>query len=207
MKEKFESIVKIIESRMMKYDFVSKGKDSFVRKNADKEEKIALSYRRGKGVGFENTIYISAMANITFSNLNKEEKKIIKDSLNSYPIIGGSAKHFYDEDPGYLSIAVDENSDDEEVVNELMFYIENGAFKLFEKYNSLKEILNSIENEDKHFDDFHKFLDFRNAIRLATIKYIVEGKDVAISWFENLKMSSEDLDKNKILDEMKSNWK
>jgi hypothetical protein len=207
MKEKFNDIVNDIEPKIEKFGFVVKAKDSFVRKNADKEEKIALSYRRGKGVGFENTIYISAMANITFSNLNKEEKKIINDSLKSYPIIGGSAKHFYDEDPGYLSIAVDENSDNEEVVNELMFYIENGAFKLFEKYNSLKEILNSIENEDKHFDDFHKFLDFRNAIRLATIKYIVESKDVAISWFENLKMSGEDLDKKEILDEMKSNWK
>ena len=206
MKHKFEAIKKAMIPRMDKFGFVAKGKDAFVKTEGAREVKIALSYRRGRGVGFESTIFISAMANIAFNNLNREERKVIDDVLTSYPVIGGSIKHYYEPDPGYLTIAANEEAKDDEVVQELMFYIENGAFHLFEEYPSLNKVLASIEGKDKNLDEYHKFLDFRSAIRLATIRYLVEGKGAAVAWFDSLEVFSEDLKKEVILGKMKSNW-
>jgi hypothetical protein len=176
MKETFIEIVELLKTKLEKYDFIPKGKDTFVRKNKDfnREDRIVFSYRKGKGAGFENTIYIAAIANITFPDVNKEEKIIIKDHLSAYPLIAGSIKHFYDPDPGYLSIQVDGNTNIDSVAKEIIYYVENGAFKLFEKYKSLGDILHAIDNDDKNFNDFNKFLDFRNAIRVATIRYRID---------------------------------
>lgn len=88
-----------------------------------------------------------------------------------------------------------------------MYYVENGAFKLFEKYHALKDIHVAIDSQDKNFGGFNKFLDLRNAIRVATIRYIVEGKESAISWFEKLEIPDGDFNREEILERMRSNWK
>lgn len=88
-----------------------------------------------------------------------------------------------------------------------MYYLEHGAFKLFEKYKSLADILYAIDHDDKNFTDFNKFLDFRNAITVAAIRSIIEGKEHAISWFEKLEIPNDDFNKDEILEKMNLNWK
>jgi len=130
------------------------------------------------------------------------KKRVIQDHLSAYPLVADSIRHFYDPDLGFLSIAVDTNTTLENVVKELMYYVENGAFKLFEKYQALKDILVAVDSHDNNFSSFKKFLDLRNAIRVATIRYIVVGKENAISWFEKLEVSDGDFNRREILEKM-----
>lgn len=202
----FEKVKENVGDFLVEQGFSACGGSGFIRKDKSKnrEERIDLEYREGKGSEFQDTIYISAMCGIYYKNVNMLDKKIKNDFLNSYPLIAGSIKQFDEKESGYLSLEISSMSDVEKVSDEIIYYIKNGAFNLFDQYSDLKSILEAIDNNDSRFTDFNKHLNVRNAVRVSAIRLLVENKEESISWFT--RNIPEEKEKKDLIETMQKVW-
>jgi len=66
-------------------------------------------------------------------------------------------------------------------------------------------LIRGIENQDDWLKDYHKHIEYRELIRIATMYLLHENKDKAIQWF---KENASDTEKTKleIVEKMKANW-
>lgn len=206
MSELLKSVIEQVGIFLLDKEYSKKGKDSFIKKAKEngREEIITFSERKGRG-NFSNYVYIGVTSSIYYRKVNTLDKKIIKDFLNSYPIISGSIGHYKDSDSGFISIPMNSFEQTDEVSEIIIANIEQGAFNLFNTYPDLKSIISGIEKNDEWLKDYSKFLDFRKSIRLAAIYCIEKGKEYAISWFSNSQLETEE-QKKEVLSSMEREW-
>ncbi len=204
MNELLESVIEKVGIFLVDKGYSKKGKNTFVKRIKDREEVITFSERKGRG-NFSDYIYIGVTSGIYFKKVNALDRKIIKDFLNSYPIVSGSIGHFKNSEAGFISIPINSFEQVDEVSRIIITNIQEGAFNLFCTYPDLKSIISGIENNDEWLKEYSKFLDFRKSIRLAAIYCIEKNKDFAISWFDNSELATEE-NKTKILNKMREEW-
>lgn len=206
MSELFESVKNQVGAFLIAQGFTSRGKNAFVRKEKKhkREEVVTFSTRKSK-TPHSSDIYIGVTAGIYLKELNTYDKKIINDFLNSYPIISGSIGHYKNSNPGFVSIPINNPTQVEIVSNQIISDIKSGAFNLFSKFPNTESILQGIIQKDEWLKDYHKFLSGREAIRVAAIYRLSEGKEVAIDWFEKNAQNS-DNNKDGFLTAMKEYW-
>ncbi len=185
MNKLLESVIEQVEIFLLDKGYSKKGKDSFVKKNKEngREEKISFSHRRGRG-DYSDWIYIGVTSGIYFKKVNTLDRKIIKDFLNSYPIVSGSIGHFKNSNSGFISIPINSFEQINEVSKIIIDNIREGAFNLFNTYPDLKSIISGIQENHEWLKDYSKSLDFRGYIRLAAMYRIEKNKEFAILWFK-----------------------
>lgn len=205
MNELLESVIKKVGVFLLDKGYSIKGKNDFVKKTKEngKEEIISFTHRNGRGDS-SNYIYIGVTSGIYFKKVNNLDKKIIKDFLNSYPILSGSIGSFRKHDSGFISIPICNLEQSSEVSRIIIDNIELGAFNLFNTYPNLESIILGIDKKDEWLKDYTEFLDFRNSIRLAAIYCIEKGKEYAISWFDKSQPKSKE--KEEALFKMEKEW-
>ncbi|WP_299219270.1 hypothetical protein [uncultured Aquimarina sp.] len=206
MNELLEAVKDKVGSFLIDKGYTKRGKNDFIKKEKlhKREEVISFSSRKGRAPHTDQT-YIGVTSGIYYKEVNSLDKKIIQDFLNSYPIISGSISHYKQEESGYLSIPIYSASQIDSVANEIIENIEKGAFNLFSKYPDIESLVKGIENKDEWLNDYHKHLDFRESIRIATMYLLAENKDAAIKWFKENASDSEKT-KPEILEKMEANW-
>ncbi|MFV0506641.1 MAG: hypothetical protein ACK5L5_08035 [Bacteroidales bacterium] len=177
MNELLKSVIDQVSIFLLEKGYSKKGKDSFVKKYKEngREEVIAFSSRKGRG-DFSDHIYIGVTSGIYFKKVNSLDRKVVSDFLNSYPIISGSIGHFNNSNSGFISIPLNNQDQTEEVSKIIVSNIQEGAFNLFKTYPDLKSVIEGIEREDDWLKDYTRFLDFREAVRLAAMYCIERGK-------------------------------
>ncbi|WP_289063032.1 hypothetical protein [uncultured Zobellia sp.] len=205
MNELFEAAKTEVGKFLTKKGYIKKGKNNFVKKEKlyKREEVIAFSSVSGKAPRPEITS-INITSGIYYKEVNFLDKKIVKDFLNSYPIVSGSIGHFKNENSGYFSVPIDDISQLSRVSTEIIENVELGAFSLFERYSSLGDIIKAIEEKEEWLKDYHKFLNFRESIRLAAMYCLVCSKNEAIEWF--IHNAPENPKKTKTLELIKKEW-
>lgn len=207
MNELLEAVIDNVSLFLLDKGYSKKGKKEFIKKSKEngREEIITFSNRKGRG-DYSNYIYIGVTSGIYYKKVNFLDKKIIKDFLNSYPIVSGSISHFKKLDSGFMSIPMNNLEQTEEVSKIIINNIEEGAFNLYNTYPDLKSILSGVKRKDEWLKEYSTFLDFRHSIRLAAMYCIEESKNFAISWFSDLKLESEEEEKKDILNRMQIEW-
>lgn len=205
MNELFENVKQIVGQYLTEENFIKKGKNRFVRKqeNFKREEVITFSYVKDK-TPESDRIFIEVMSGIYYKDVNSLDKKIVNDFLNSYPIIAGSVGHFKKESNDYISTPIDNSSQIVNVSNLIISSINEGAFNLFDKYSSLKDIIRGIEEKDDWLNNYHKFIKTRRQVKVAAMYLLVYGKNKAIDWYKN--NVSLDIKGNLFLEKMIEEW-
>jgi hypothetical protein len=205
MDELFANIISEIEKYLLNKNFVLKGKSTFVNKESQlkKENNIILYYRKSRSP--YDYIEITAICNIYYKSVNMLDKKIINDSINSYPIIAGSIGYFKENNKEYFKINIKEFSEVNVVSEEIIKNIEEGAFNLFSSFSTLENILKAIENKHVLFgisDYINPNLRF--SIRRACIICLLYGKEEAIKWFDNF--APNEKNKREFINKMICEW-
>ena len=206
MSELLNSVIKQVESFLLEKGYSRSARDSFSKrfKGIEREEVIHFSERKGKRELYDY-IYIGVTSSIYFANVNALDKKIIKDPLNSHPIISGSIGHYKKSDSCIISIPMNRFEQKDEVSKAIITNIQQGAFNLFKSYPDLNSIILGIEKNDEWLKNYTKLLDLRMSIRLAAIYHLVKSKEYAISWFDNSQIES-DKKRKEIIMKMKREW-
>lgn len=205
MNELFEEVKGEVAKLLLEKEFVKKGTKAFVKKEKlhKREEVITFSSVKGKAP-HTDVSYISVTSGIYYKDVNVLDKKIIKDFLNSYPIISGSIGHYKNKNEGYFSVPINNKSQVTAVAKEIIENIELGGFNLFKKYSTLNKIIEGINNKDEWLNDYHKFLDFRGSIRVAAMYRLAFNKINAVEWFNN--NAPDNAKKSKTLELIKEEW-
>ena len=205
MNELFEAVKSKVGEFLIDKEYIKRGKNDFIRKEKlyKREEVITFSSVSGKAPRPDITS-INITSGIYYKQVNSLDKKIVKDFLNSYPIVSGSIGHFKNENSGYFSIPIGNVSKVDMVSQEIIKNIELGAFNLFKKYSSIKNILLAIDQKQEWLNDYHKFLNFRESIKLAAMYNLAFNKDKAIEWFNS--NAPENAKKIETLELMEKEW-
>ncbi|WP_159020826.1 hypothetical protein [Algibacter sp. L3A6] len=205
MNELFEAVKSKVGEFLIDKEYIKRGENDFVKKEKlhKREEVITFSSVSGKAPRPDITS-INVSSGIYYKQVNSLDKKIVKDFLNSYPIVSGSIGHFKNDNSGYFSIPIDDISKVDIVSKEIIKNIELGAFNLFNKYSSIKDILTAIDKKEEWLKDFHKFLNFRESIKLAAMYNLAFDKNKAIEWF--ISTAPDNTKKEKTLDLIQQEW-
>lgn len=186
VKDKLEEIMKEIEPMLLTSGFARRGStNGFIRKNKDdyrREEHLDFSARQHRND--TEAIYISCTVGLYYPMVKKVYKSIIEDHLSKYPIIAGSISHFSSRQ-NYLSVCYKRGVNKDEVVTEIGNEIINGAFHLAETFPNLKSIYEGFKNQHPFLYNFYgKNVQTSNSIEIASIIYLLEGKDSALNWLQ-----------------------
>ncbi|WKX76207.1 hypothetical protein [Zobellia laminariae] len=205
MNELFEAVKTEVGKFLTEKGYVKRGKNDFVKKGKlyKREEVITFSSVSGKAPRPDITS-INITSGIYYKEVNSLDKKIIKDFFNSYPIVSGSIGHFKNENSGYFSVPINQITQVNRVSKEIIETVELGAFNLFKKYSTLEDILKAIDKKEDWLKDYHKFLNFRESIRLAAIYCLTYNKNEAIEWFNN--NAPDNVKKAEALELLKNEW-
>lgn len=178
-----EMLTKIEEYAFSK-GFIKKGKQSFLRKNSSlkREELWSVQIRKGRSP-YQDQDYISTAVGIYYPEVRKLEKKVIKDFLYAYPIIGGATGIFtnssnYEEFQVVDSVSV--KLAFEKIINEF----EEGGIGLFNSFPNLESISDGIITKHHWLDTCFLNPNVREKITIASIMFVCHGKESAIKWLE-----------------------
>ncbi|MHC5354188.1 hypothetical protein ACYSNX_08415 [Myroides sp. LJL115] len=178
MSEPLATVMHVLEPELLKVGFVKKGKARFVKSNKEdfgREEYIVLNQR--KHTGNKNAFYISCMCGILYKGVRKIDTQIVKDHINTYPIIAGSISQFSKENK-FFSIEINQESSLEQISKEILQEILAGAFNLFQIAPTLHKLYQQIQDRHPFFKqyDFTAIYCERTIITLASIIYCLNGK-------------------------------
>lgn len=193
-----------IEKFLIEQNFQLKGKKKFVQKESSyKRENQIVIYSRRSRAPYEY-IEITSTCAIYYKEVNKLDKKIVNDFLNSYPIVAGSIGYFKEKNPNYFSIKITNISELNYVSHEIIKNIKDGAFNLFKKFSTLEDIIASINLRESLFKDYVN-PPLRESIRMAAMLYLTKGKEESLKWFTVF--APNEKEKAFFLEKMKVNWK
>lgn len=176
-------IVNEVEPLLSKHGFGRRSKqNTFIRKNKDdykREEKISFYARRHRTD--IDAIYISCFVGIYYPTVRKVYRTIIEDHLSKYPIIAGSISNFSPR-RNYLSTIYKDMINKSEVVAEIQREIIEGAFCLTTTFPNLSSLYEGFKNRHEFFSGNE--YDVSRKIEIASIIYLLEGKNSAFTWLK-----------------------
>ncbi|MDR1182531.1 MAG: hypothetical protein LBL13_11190 [Bacteroidales bacterium] len=204
MSDLFLTVKEEIQTYLADKDFTLRG-GKFVRKKSPfKREECIILYSRRSRPPYDY-VEITALCNIYYKEVNALDKKIVTDFSNSYPIIAGSIGYFKEHEPNYFSINIANVAEVNNVVQEIIKNITEGAFNLFNNiFPTLESIVEGIRLKKSFLRDYIE-PSLRESARVAAMLYLTENKENALAWFEN--SAPNEKDKSLFLEKMKNNWK
>jgi hypothetical protein len=204
MNELVLNVISEIEKFLIEQNFHLKDSNKFIQKETPykRENHIVINSRQSR-VPYEY-IEITSTCSIYYKEVNILDKKIVSDFLNSYPIIAGSIGYFKENRSNYFSIKITNASEIGFVSQEIIKNIKEGAFNLFKMFPTLDSIIEAINLKEPFFKDYIN-PSLRTSIQIASMLYLIKGKDTAIKWFTDF--APNEKDKNVFLEKMKVNWK
>jgi len=187
MDDFIEQFLQKLDLKLQRRHYLKNGKSTFTRKvkSPDKKnEVITLNFRLSRTPG-SNDRFIGITASLYFPDVRKIEKMFIQDFMNSYPLIGGPAYTFYNEQSQDITIPLNPYLDQEHVLAKVNNQIEEGAFNLFQRYNTLKGLWDGINKQDQWLHKYHVHRDTRHTLTIICISLIVNGINFTKGWIEN----------------------
>jgi hypothetical protein len=204
MSDLFSTVKEEIQTYLADKGFTLRG-GKFVRKKSPfKREECIILYSRRSRPPYDY-VEITTLCNIYYKEVNALDKKIVADFLNSYPIVAGSIGYFKENDPNYFVVRINNMSEVNNVVQEIIKNITEGAFNLFNNiFPTLESIVEGIKLKKSFLRDYIK-PSLRESVQVAAMLYLIENKENALAWFED--SAPNEKDKNLFLEKMKNNWK
>ncbi|MCM0667480.1 hypothetical protein [Flavobacterium tyrosinilyticum] len=164
-------LLKQIEDYANSKGFSKIGKMSFRKIESTTIENLwSIQIRKGRAP-YMNYDYVSSTAGIYSKVVRKLEKKIISDFLNSYPLVGGATGLFTDFNE-YDEFAVFDNETLNITFEKLILEFENGGLALFNKFNTLENIISGIDSKHYWFSDYFKNVTIRQKITIACMLFV-----------------------------------
>lgn len=180
-------LLKEIEDYANSIGFLKTGKMSFRKTESSTIENLwTIHIRKGRSPYIDYD-YISSTVGIYSKEVRKFEKKIKIDFLNSYPLIGGATGLFTNKSE-YDEFSVFGNESSKIALKKIILEFEEGGLSLFNKFNTLENIISGIESQHSWLSDYFKSITIREKITIACLIFVNSGKQHAINWLEsNLK--------------------
>lgn len=119
-----------------------------------------------------------------FPRSKKIEKKIIKDFLNSYPLIGG-ATGLFTNSQNYVEYEVFDYHSGRLALEKLINEFEDGGISLFDTFSDLQSIMDGINTKHIWLSEYFINTGLREKITIACVLFVCNGKDTSVKWLEN----------------------